>query len=359
MNPKVKRAIQIAGAVLGAYLSIRLLDLLMAWGLYSWFFGNIRDAAGLPDTLNGAVSVWFTVIALLLIPTFLSVLFFRQTTKKMLIIASAVSGWVVVMYFLAQPRQDQYFNPMTGQAMYKYYQNPDGNVEFFPLGYKFHPRYGTPLLPLTPEVIRQMEEQKAKELEQQRIREQERQKSELEQKNREAEQKARELALAAEQAKAWEREKQVNSTERQGGNIVRPLRAQDTGLVPEGWTVEADDLEGEIDLTKLDFSLPVIRDGEIWVNGDTVRKRAAEAKAYGSLGFAYELLKAENEGKNVFPVVPIGKHYFLVFPRTVLRDRNGIRVMHSINFHNRRWGIDPYLMGGRFRDFARFICPRK
>jgi hypothetical protein len=191
MNRIVKRVLFYGVLASGAFLTFRLLDLLMTWGIYSWFFGNIQNTAGLPDTLNGAVSIWLTVTTMLLIPTFLSALFFRRTAKKVLIIASAVSGWLVISYFLAQPGQGQYFNKVTGQTMYRYYKGQDNRIELLPLGYKFHPRYGTLLLPLTPEIVREMDQQQAKDNEQQRIREQEEQKA----REREQEQQRQKVEL--------------------------------------------------------------------------------------------------------------------------------------------------------------------
>lgn len=36
--------------------------------------------------------------------------------------------------------------------------------------------------------------------------------------------------------------------------IVTPIAAKDTGLVPQGWKVKKDKPEGDVDLTKLDYS---------------------------------------------------------------------------------------------------------
>ncbi|MGA2434145.1 MAG: hypothetical protein ABSG25_02555 [Bryobacteraceae bacterium] len=170
MNKTVKRIIWVVLAVVCLFLTVRLLDILMAWSVYSWFFRNIQEIAGLPDTLNGAVSIWLTVVTILIIPTFLSVLFFRHTAKKLSIIALAVSGMLVLFYFLAQPKQGQYFNPVTGKAMYRYYKAENGKIELFPLGYMFHPRYGVPLLDFTPQIIGEMEKQQVKEEEEDRQR---------------------------------------------------------------------------------------------------------------------------------------------------------------------------------------------
>ncbi len=400
MNRIVKRGLFYGTLAAGAFLTFRLLDLLMAWGIYSWFFGNLQNMAGLPDTLNGAISLWLTVVTMLLIPTFLSALFFRRTTKKVIIIASAVSSWLVIMYFLAQPKQGHYFNPMTGQAMYRYYKAQDDRIELLPLGYKFHPRYGTQLLPLTPEVIQQMDEQKAKELEQQklkdeeqqRIREQEeqkarekeleqqrqrseleqrtkdleRQKAELEQRNSEAEQKARELAerLAAEQARAREQGKQVNSTERQGGNIVRPLRAQDTGLLAKGHQILTDDLESSVNLANLDFSYCPVRGDENSIDSDTMFKRAKEVGAIGSLGLGKLVLDAEKEGKNIIPPdlrTDIDKGgVVILLPRTIALSEDSGREVYVLGWYYGGWFVGYHGAGfSHFNRSFRFIRLRK
>ncbi|MBI2459022.1 MAG: hypothetical protein HYV53_00535 [Parcubacteria group bacterium] len=97
--------------------------------------------------------------------------------------------------------------------------------------------------------------------------------------------------------------------------IITPVRAQDTGLVPNGWTIKSDNLEGDISLANLDYSSCPVREGEKYVGGDTMFERAGNA--YGSLGFAAALLKAQDEGKEIFPVESRGKHYFIM-PRTIL-----------------------------------------
>src|SRR4051812_37071364 len=100
--------------------------------------------------------------------------------------------------------------------------------------------------------------------------------------------------------------------------IVIPMGAEDTGLIPEGCSVQIKDgirqdcLEGEIDLASLDFSFCPIRQNEHWIKLDEARARAEEVSAVGSLGLAAALLKAQDEGQEIFPVESRGKHLFMM-----------------------------------------------
>lgn len=176
MNQAVRRILIAVAVLVGGFLTLRLLDLLMVWSLYSWFFQTIRNASGMPDTLNGAFSIWLVAITLMLLPTFFSVLFWRRNPKKVALVVTAVSAWLVVVYFLSLPKEGRFFNPMTGKAMYLYFITPEGKIELFPLGYKFHPRYGTKLEWVTPELVKEMdrkavEEKAAREREEKRLKE--------------------------------------------------------------------------------------------------------------------------------------------------------------------------------------------
>lgn len=175
MNPTIRRIVLVLAVVVGGFLTIRLMNFLMVWSLYSWFFQTIRSASGMPDTLNGAFSIWFVAITLMLLPTFFSVLFFKSSPRKVMTIAAAVSAWLVLVYFMSLPQEGRFFNPMTGQAMYRYARTSDGKIDLFPLGYNFHPRYGTKLELVTPEVVKEIDLKTAEAIAEQE-REKERQK---------------------------------------------------------------------------------------------------------------------------------------------------------------------------------------
>lgn len=118
--------------------------------------------------------------------------------------------------------------------------------------------------------------------------------------------------------------------------IVTPRRAEETGLVPANWRVKTDQPEGEVDLARLDYDYCPVHGSETYTGGDTMLERAATAHAIGSLGFAHELLKAQDQGKEIFPVESRGVHYF-VMPLTVLLDARGGRPVAYFRWNGERW----------------------
>ena len=148
---------------------------------------------------------------------------------------------------------------------------------------------------------------------------------------------------------------------KRASGIVTPIRAQDTGLIPEGWTLEAEELEGDVELGKVDYSCCPVHEGEQYVNGTTMLQRAVEQKAVGSLGYAAELLKAQKQGKEIFPVESRGKHYFIM-PRTRLLDRHGFRHVAYFRWYDGAsgWVLRFYWAdtGFHFDSHDRFLRPR-
>ncbi|MDP2709035.1 MAG: hypothetical protein Q8O93_03250 [bacterium] len=138
--------------------------------------------------------------------------------------------------------------------------------------------------------------------------------------------------------------------------IITPVRAEDTGIIPNGWTVKSDNLEGDINLANLDYSSCPVRASESYVSGDTMLERAGNA--YGSLGFAATLLKAQEEGKEIFPIESRGKHYFIM-PRTILLydDRN--RKVADFDWSDEQWVLSFRWLDYNFNDSARFVRPRE
>jgi hypothetical protein len=147
---------------------------------------------------------------------------------------------------------------------------------------------------------------------------------------------------------------------KRASGIVTPVRAQDTGLIPEGWTLETEELEGDVELGKVDYSYCPVHEGEQYVNGPTMLQRSVEQKAVGSLGYAAELLKAQKAGKEIFPVESRGKHYF-VMPRTVLLGRG--RVRHVAYFvwgvKASEWVLDFDCVDFSFSSSDRLLRPRE
>jgi len=74
-------------------------------------------------------------------------------------------------------------------------------------------------------------------------------------------------------------------------------------------------------------------------------QRAVEQKAVGSLGYAAELLKAQKQGKEIFPVESRGKHYFIM-PRTRLLDRHGLPPRGLFLLGRRGLGVGVALLLG-------------
>ncbi len=149
---------------------------------------------------------------------------------------------------------------------------------------------------------------------------------------------------------------------KKASGIVTPISAKDTGLVPRGrgWKVKKDKLEGDVNLAKLDYSTCPVHDDEEYISGDTMMKRAQELGAIGSLGFAADLLKAQNEGKEIFPVESRGAHYFIM-PLTELQDGDDNRTAACFSWGGERWvliftWID---IGRNFYRFARFVRRRE
>lgn len=99
--------------------------------------------------------------------------------------------------------------------------------------------------------------------------------------------------------------------------IVTPKRAEETGLMPQNWTVKEDRPESEVDLSRIDYDYCPVREGEPYIEFDTLLIRAAEEHAIGSLGLAADLIQAQKDGKEIFPVESRGKVVY-VMPLTIL-----------------------------------------
>ena len=149
--------------------------------------------------------------------------------------------------------------------------------------------------------------------------------------------------------------------------IVTPRRAEDTGLIPSGWKVNVtkegvrkDKLEGDVDLGKVDYVCPLNdKDGD-WINYDTMMQRATELGAIGSLGYAFELLEAQKQGKEIFPVESRGNHYFLMPLTELLDDRRSRSVACFVWLDKSQgWVLDFIWGGSLFIRSGRFVVPRE
>ncbi len=149
-------AIIVAAAMLFAF---RILDLLVAWRVYSWFFQPLAQS-GIPETLSGAIAIWLMAAVILVLPS-LAYAFVFNRSKAILIVTAGVSAWFVIAYFISLPRDGQLFNPITGKAMYRYSQATDGKIKLLPLGYRYDPATGEELKDLTSEIAKKYAEQSA------------------------------------------------------------------------------------------------------------------------------------------------------------------------------------------------------
>ena len=140
--------------------------------------------------------------------------------------------------------------------------------------------------------------------------------------------------------------------------IVTPVAAKDTGLIPQGWKVRNDKPEGDVDLAKLDYSSCPVRDDEEYISGETMMKRAKEVNAIGSLDLAADLLKAQDEGKEIFPVESRGVHYFIM-PLTELRDDDRGGRVACFPWDGKRWKLNFNWLDIRFDRDDRFLRRRE
>ncbi|MEK7617667.1 MAG: hypothetical protein AAB410_00815 [Patescibacteria group bacterium] len=151
----------------------------------------------------------------------------------------------------------------------------------------------------------------------------------------------------------------ITKFSKRASGICTPVRAEETGLVPSGYTVESDDLEGDIDIANLDFDTCPVREGDgDWVSGDTMMARAKQVKAIGSLGFGKLVLDKQKEGKDIIPVELRGKVYILL-TRTVLRRRSGSRCVLYLRWDGKRWVVDVYWLDVYFYRYVRFVRSRE
>jgi hypothetical protein len=148
--------------------------------------------------------------------------------------------------------------------------------------------------------------------------------------------------------------------------IVNAYPAVLTGLIPHGWSVNTknavpQDLpEVETELANVDYVCPLKQGDSSYIDYDTMMQRAIELDAIGSLGYAFQLLEAQKQGKEIFPVASRGKHHFIM-PRTELFVSNGHRNVAYFFWGSgsEEWICAFLWDGSRFDRNARFLVPRE
>lgn len=148
--------------------------------------------------------------------------------------------------------------------------------------------------------------------------------------------------------------------------IITAVAAVLTGLIPEGWKVNVKDgvpqdfPEGETELANVDYVCPLRQGDGDWISYDTMKQRAKELGAIGSLGYAAELLKAQEEGKEIFPVESRGKHYFIMVLTELLDGRGRRRVAFFYwDELSQRWVLIFCWGDNSFDGRARLLVPRE
>ncbi len=158
----------------------------------------------------------------------------------------------------------------------------------------------------------------------------------------------------------------VKNLVKMASGIVTPRRAEETGLLRVGWKVyvteegvRKDKLEGDVNLANVDYVCPLNdSDGDL-IGGEVLLQRAVELNAIGSLGYAAELFKAQDEGKEIFPVESRGRHYFAM-PLTEILDEHDKRCVAYFRWEakSRRWGLFFPWLSGNFSRMIRLVCQK-
>ncbi|MEO8065904.1 MAG: hypothetical protein ABI643_03585 [Candidatus Doudnabacteria bacterium] len=136
-------ALVAAGAGLGVWVSLIVLDVLTAFWIYQMVVGTLVDLA-VSEYPAKALAVVFTVFALSMLNGIFWMLIKRNHQKLVQRVAGLMLAWFAVMYVFASPYSNSLFNPWTGQARYKYVKI-DGDIKKFPVGLKNDPDTNEPL----------------------------------------------------------------------------------------------------------------------------------------------------------------------------------------------------------------------
>ncbi len=132
--------------------------------------------------------------------------------------------------------------------------------------------------------------------------------------------------------------------------LLDPSHLYAADLIPKGWMVIEDVVPSTtLDVSKLKFR-SFLKDGELWVNGKVLRKRAVELK--GNLGLTDAKRFLAEQGK--IPAKP--RDFYIVFPGTVLRDFVGRLRVPYLDFHGGRWVLDFNWLVGGWVDGGHLAC---
>jgi hypothetical protein len=145
-----------AGVSATVFLLSKMAYVATGWWLYTWFFGKLQDAAGLPELVAATIAIWCVAAVLLIGPAVVTSFFFRNRRRAILLSAAMLSAWFVGL-FLLTIANDGNFNSWTGKPQAKY-ARINGQICLFPMWYgNYHKTYGVELRLVTPEIIREYE----------------------------------------------------------------------------------------------------------------------------------------------------------------------------------------------------------
>jgi hypothetical protein len=149
----------VTGVVL-AYATFLILDLLVAWSIYGYFFRGL-SRYGIPEYIGGILAVWLAAAVVWFWPT---VVFSVVTRRKSWIwkVALGVSVWFGVLYVVSYPYSGGLFNPFTGAPRFRYSMTTDGVIRKFPMGFTTDPDFGLPLRDFDPIAAAQYHRQQGK-----------------------------------------------------------------------------------------------------------------------------------------------------------------------------------------------------
>ena len=125
--------------------------------------------------------------------------------------------------------------------------------------------------------------------------------------------------------------------------IIKPICAKDTKIFsgqPKGWGILKDRPERSVNLADLDYSFRL----NAGLHTAVLMHQLFHAKnVCGSLGFAEALLKAQNEGKEIFPPESRGKHEFIMTHTILLDEFSATNVAYFIYGHeSKKWLLKFY-----------------
>jgi len=122
----------------------------------------------------------------------------------------------------------------------------------------------------------------------------------------------------------------------------------------EGWTL-LEDVEGPAEISAGNLELvPFLKEGERYIEGEELVRRArGELRANLGQRHAEYLLEHQEEIPEEF------RKYYLAFPGTVWRDRDGVRYVACLYWRGRRWYPDFYWLARVFASRAGLVRPRE